>query len=414
MSGGQPKDPRAIGDGTIIGQLKRYTPNKSTQIAVQPMWGISRLRDTTTENNGATVSSDSGGELKLTTGSNSSGNCRLRTKQFGRYRSGDMVETGCAVRFTSDVSGGTSGQKIEWGPLTDNNGFGWGVDGSGLYVFRRSGTSDTTTRQSKWSEDPLDGTGPSGLDLDLSDGATFHVLYGWYGTRPIRFFAEVHDPELRLNRLVEVHRIRVTGSPSIEDPNLPIAVEADNDGTASSIDAFVGGRQFSLIGGGGSLSTRSVTAYAEGNPALTLSDDTWTEVVAVRRKSQLNSRENTITAFLKETTVVAGNRIIFRVEQDATIDSANSASWSTPDGWDASETAIETIRATDSGGLTVDTNGLPTVFGVAVGSTQQTTSQRRIEEAPLAKEAPLLLQAKRGTGTNTDLYLGALQIDEQH
>lgn len=410
---GDVSDPMAIGDGSIVSQLKRYTPDKSVQVAVQPMWGVSRLRDTVTGSNGGTVTSDAGGELKLSTDATSNALARLRTRKAGRYRSGDLAELGVMVRFGSDVSGGTAGQDAKWGGFTSNNGFGWGVDGQGLYVFRRNGGKINKTHQSDWNRDRLDGNDESGLDLDLSDGTVFHVLYGWYGTRPIRFFAEVNDPKLNLNRLIEVHRTRVTGGPSIEDPDLPVSVELDNNGTSSAQDMFVGGRQYTLIGGGGLIDTRPVTAYVEGDPAVSLGDDTWTPLVAIQRKPQLNGRENTITCALKETAITANLRTLFKVEQDATVDEANSASWSAPTGWDASETAIEVIRVTDTGGLTITSSGLPTVVGNVVADTPNISKTETTEEVPVAKEVPLVLYAKRQTANATDIHFASMQIDEQ-
>lgn len=407
---GTTTDPRAIGDGSIVGQLKRYTPDKATQVAVQPMWGVSRLRDTTTESNGGTVTSASGGEIQVSTDTTSNALARLQTKKYGRYRSGDLSEVGIQVRFPTDLSGGTAGQDIIWGGFTSNNGLGWGVDGTGMYVFRRDGGTENKVYQSSWNRDRLDGTDESGLDLDLSDGTVFHVLYGWYGSRPARFYAEVHDPKLNLNRLIEVHRIRVTGAPSVENPDLPIAVEVDNSGTSAAQDLFVGGRQYTLVGGGGPLDTRPVPAFVEG---VSLSDDTWTPILAVQRKAQLNSRENTITAFLKRARVTADRRAIFRVEEDATIDEANSALWSVPTGWDAGETAIEVIRSTDTGGLTVGAAGLPTGRGNVVADRPAASSATIQQEIALGKEMPVVLYVQRQTANATSIYYGQMEVDEQ-
>jgi len=52
---------------------------------------------------------------------------------------------------------------------------------------RVSKTIDTRRAQSQWNIDKMDGTGPSGMNLDLSKMQMFYIDYSWYGAGAIRF-----------------------------------------------------------------------------------------------------------------------------------------------------------------------------------------------------------------------------------
>ena len=58
---------------------------------------------------------------------------------------------------------------------------------SGFNTAIVSKTVDTKVPQSQWNIDKLDGTGPSGLSLDLSKMQMWYMDYSWYGAGTIRY-----------------------------------------------------------------------------------------------------------------------------------------------------------------------------------------------------------------------------------
>ena len=144
---------------------------------LKPTWGLSNLRDSTTLGSGSTIA-ESSGEFKLSTGTNTAGSALLETKERGQYQAGTMGEAGIAIRIPTDPAGDAF---AEWGYWDQTNGFGFGVDFTGIYVFYETGGTQTKTYQTDWNTDVLDGTGSSGLTLDLADGNIFEIAFVWYG-----------------------------------------------------------------------------------------------------------------------------------------------------------------------------------------------------------------------------------------
>lgn len=76
------------------------------------------------------------------------------------------------------------------GYFTSGNGIYFEADGTGLYMVIRSSVSGTPvpTRiaQADWNQDPMDGTGPSGITLDPSRTQIFWCDIEWLGVGSVR------------------------------------------------------------------------------------------------------------------------------------------------------------------------------------------------------------------------------------
>ena len=71
-----------------------------------------------------------------------------------------------------------------------SNGIYFEVANSTLYIVKRSSVSgvlvDTRIAQSYWNNDPLDGTGPSGLTIDISKAQILYMDIEWLGVGCVR------------------------------------------------------------------------------------------------------------------------------------------------------------------------------------------------------------------------------------
>jgi hypothetical protein len=86
---------------------------------------------------------------------------------------------------------------------------------------------DFKVPQSQFNIDRLDGTGPSGMTLNLSKMQMFYIDYAWYGAGAIRF--GVKD---EFGEVIYVHRMthaNVKTSAYMRSGNLPARYEAAND-----------------------------------------------------------------------------------------------------------------------------------------------------------------------------------------
>lgn len=132
-------------------------------------------------------------------------------------------------------AGAVSGNQRLWGLGDERNGVFFGVDGSGFKVVRRSYTSgsavDETVYQADFNGDKLDGTGPSGVTIDLTKHNLFKIQYSWLGTNQIQF-RYIYDGQQYI-----VHTINKANTLSVpwsQSGSYPIRIENTNTGTAAS------------------------------------------------------------------------------------------------------------------------------------------------------------------------------------
>ncbi len=95
-------------------------------------------------------------------------------------------------------------------------------------------TTEVVVAQSSWSEDVMDGTGPSGIIIDPTKGNVYQIRYQWLGFGLISFFIE--DPADGDYHVV--HRIEYANTntiPSVNNPTLPLYASVRNTSNTSDI-----------------------------------------------------------------------------------------------------------------------------------------------------------------------------------
>lgn len=91
----------------------------------------------------------------------------------------------------------------------------------------------TTVAQSAW-DDPLDGTGESGMTIDLTKLNVFEIRFQYLGGGKITF----HVEDDSTGDFVEFHKIlyaNLNTSPSTHNPNFHFFVYANNKATTSNL-----------------------------------------------------------------------------------------------------------------------------------------------------------------------------------
>jgi hypothetical protein len=170
------------------------------------------------------------------------------------------------------------------GYFDDSNGIFFRVNGLTSEMVIRSNVSgapvDTAIPQAAWNLDRLDGTGPSGLTLDVADAQIFVCDFQWLGVGAVRVGFDIDG------LIVWAHVFKNANSLTsvyMRTPNLPLRWEILGQGTASTLEAICcsvaseGGQQEPIgIGrsvdrGGAAASWKSLTsANAEQVIALRL------------------------------------------------------------------------------------------------------------------------------------------------
>ena len=339
---------------------------------------------------GSATSTTTGGERRLQTTASGADAYTLLSAERGRYQPGYAAECGIGVRIPVAPVGN---QYATWGYSDGTaNGLYFGVDATGLYVARLSNSVQTLVRQSSWNADKMNGTGLSGLTLDLTRGNIFQIVFSWYGYGVIEFQVVVLDA-LGKQQVIVVHRIGVTGSVSIQEPNLPIMATVANGGTAAAFNMYVGGRQFAIVGKH-QPSSRTTSARQFLLAGITT---TLTPVVSIRRKVAFYNVPTRISGI---ECIATGNCQVVAM-LNATL---TTPSWTSLPDTIASETAVEQDVAalTMSGG-----NSLYSALVDATGSNKSQSGMLRGDglsiDIPEGQTVTLAVRAFTGTVTASAL-----------
>jgi hypothetical protein len=185
-------------------------------------------------NNGGTVEQSYGmavAATSTTTGSKAKMTCH----QHVRYKAG----LGGLMRFTALFTTGVAGTSQWMGLLGSSgtnsdflNGYAVGYNGANFGIVRFSDDVTNFTALSA-CDDPLDGTGMSGMTLDPTKLNVFFIQYQYLGAGAISFFAEKQD-----GTMTKFHTIQYAGlntQPSVMSPNFHLTMYADNKATTSDL-----------------------------------------------------------------------------------------------------------------------------------------------------------------------------------
>ncbi|HEC61777.1 MAG TPA: hypothetical protein ENI27_05925 [bacterium] len=94
--------------------------------------------------------------------------------------------------------------------------------------------TETIVAQSAWSEDVMDGSGPSGVTLDQTKGNVYEIRYQWLGFGIIDSYIE--NPSN--GKFILVHKNEYANAntiPSVDNPTLPLCLAVANTSNTSDI-----------------------------------------------------------------------------------------------------------------------------------------------------------------------------------
>jgi hypothetical protein len=214
----------------VFGQTNtaEYTPI----VGQKPLPGLSFLRDKLV--GGDAQFSVVGGEIKI---DGALGLRSLYTKDYGLYIPGLLGLAGVRARMATPTVGT---YRYGYGN-GDGNRVGLEVVNGVYRTFIESGGVRWYQKErSEWL-DPLDGTGPSGINADLN-GATLRIVLGWYGGISILFSVIIADRINGDKKIIFDSSGSRVGAVTLEQPDLPIFAEA------SGGSLYVGGRQYGVYG----------------------------------------------------------------------------------------------------------------------------------------------------------------------
>jgi len=116
---------------------------------------------------------------------------------------------------------------------TPKNGIFFECDGTLSWNIAKNGTIVESVTQANWNVDPLDGTGPSGITLNMSAAQIMIIDYEWLGVGRVRVGFVIDG------LVYYVHNFNHANDPLfysvyMSTPNLPLRYSIETDGTAGS------------------------------------------------------------------------------------------------------------------------------------------------------------------------------------
>ena len=169
--------------------------------------------------------------LDLVTTTTSGSSAIVQSRRRIKYNPARSV----IVQISSNLGGAKASCRRRLGQFDANNGVFFELDGVTLKTVIRSNVSgsivNTSVDQSSWNGDKLDGTGPSGINLDLTKHQLWIIEYGWQGIATVRFGLYVNGKVIYCHT---VYSSNISDNPYMKTANLPLRVENTNTATTAS------------------------------------------------------------------------------------------------------------------------------------------------------------------------------------
>lgn len=254
--------------------------------------------------------------LRIASGTGAGSSVIRQGFQYVPYQPGRSQLILCSAVFGTGVANAIK----EVGYFDANNGVFFRQNGArGMQVVRRTFVTgsavDNVVSQAAWNLDKLDGTGPSGVNVDFAQAQLYVIDFAWLGIGAIRFGMEVG------NRVVWCHIMQDHGiaTPWMSRGSLPIRYSVRTTGTIGAnadlnhiCSAVFSDGGFDTPGFQGSTNTRTLlgssTAIAAGTRRLMLTIRLRTAYNrAILRQLALQSMADTLDSFLCEL-VLGGTR----------------------------------------------------------------------------------------------------------
>ena len=311
------------------------------------------------------------------------GTSYIISRQYQPYRPGKSLKSS----MTAVLGTATAGAVKRCGFGDDANGIFFEQNGTnGLQFNRRTSTSgsvvNNTVAQSSWNLDKLDGTGTSGITLDITKGFILSVDMQFLGFGRVRVGFNIGGVLIYAHEFLNANTLTV---PYIQQAMLPVLIEiVAAAGLAADATAYFKCAEVSSEGG-----FEDVLGYPNAvEGTVTAASGSRTHVLSLRPKTTFNSMINrSIITFENIDVLTGANPVVWELVAGATFSVA-------PTFADVNST-FSAYEAGTGGTFTNITSGVIVAAGYA-GSGKNSFSITR----EISNRAPCVLNR---AGANTDL-----------
>lgn len=294
---------------TSLGQLRvALLDNQIANSFAYPLEAGGIITDVT--GSGEVVQENSSLVLRTTT---ADGTASIETLQSLRYPPGSQAQLQGTVAQLP-VGEEYASCKARIGNFDNEDGYGlYAINGEyGVFIRRYNGIGNIVTTDipsSQFNIDKLDGTGPSGFEINHANGNIYEISWIYFGHGPITFTIKAPD-----DSWVPFHRIEYPNTDpdtSISIPYIPVRAEIDNTGSGKAIELKLGSFSAGVYTGTGRDTTRRPRGFNLGAVPSTPLPSTFPKananlnyIVAFRSAETLGSRKNKIASLLNFVSIV--------------------------------------------------------------------------------------------------------------
>jgi len=238
-----------------------------------------------------------------------------QTRKYIRYQPG----RGQTIFMTGVMGAIKSGVRQRVGYFDGQNGLFFEQNGTSLRVVVRSNASgvtfDSPVNQSAWNFDKFNGTGPTGITLDMSKEQIFAIDLQWLGAGRVRF-GFVVDGNLHF-----AHQFNGANSLTtvyMTTANLPLRYEIETTGSPGSGTTMT--QTCSSVSSEGGVLDELGYQFTANNGTTAISVTTRRAVLSIQPKLTFNSITNRGEIDIKEFSVmVGGNNALIEVVYNGTL-----------------------------------------------------------------------------------------------
>ena len=247
------------------------------------------------------------------------------------------------------------------GYFDNDNGLFMELAGSTLKVVRRTKTSgavvDNAVNQADWNIDPMDGTGPSGITIDITKAHIFVIDFQWLGVGRVRYGFDIDGILYYCHELRNANNLNIV---YMSTPTLPLRYEIRNVGiTASSSTMKEICCSISSEGG----YTLPGLEFAASNGITTRAVTTRLPVLAIRLKTSFGGKDNRKTVKILSSAMYAQTNAAFFELVHVHDPTAITATWVSAHADSAVEYSTDITAVTGNPAHVVLTNYTPAGTG---------------------------------------------------
>jgi hypothetical protein len=205
------------------------------------------------------------------------------SKRVFAYQPGKSLQ----VLQTFVMNPAQDGLRQRTGYFDDRNGIFLELENSTLSFVKRSNSTNTPTdnkaSQSEWNYDKLDGTGPSGLTLDITKGQIMFIDIEWLGLGSVRCGFIINGQLIHCHSF---HHANISDGPYMTTACLPVRFEIKNIANTTTSSTLKQVCSSVISEGGYELKGRPRSIGTPANSNFNMATaGIWYPIVSIRLKS---------------------------------------------------------------------------------------------------------------------------------